>query len=148
MNVNPRDSFPVVLHCDRPEPRSQQARFFFRVLTVEQSRQVEGLIYDPDQRKLTGQEMLPLLWAALRTLLSGWQNVRDADGLSINYSPEAVEYCLTVDEAWELYYAGIARSRLTDDDRKKFGWPSLSSTAGAEIDGAPAESAAGTSQTQ
>lgn len=144
--TSPKQTFPVVLRCDRDEPRGQQSRFFCRALSKEDWREAERLDNDPEVQKLPKDQWVARVWTTLATMLAGWSNVRDASGALVAFTPEAIPQVLTVAEACELYREAMIRSTLTDDDRKNFGWLSPSSSAGAAAADAPAGSDAKTAQ--
>jgi hypothetical protein len=76
------------------------------------------------------------LFAELRRIVAGWQGVclamQGAEGQTLirpaAFDPDRLEEALTLPEAWELYYSGLARLELEGQDRKNSGSRSPSSS--------------------
>jgi hypothetical protein len=121
--ISPRQTFPHVLKPDREMPRSRQTRFYLRFLAAGEAAEYRKL---SETKEPAPGDLLKKLFAALRRIVADWAGVVDEDADDVPFDPDSLERVLTAEEAWELYYAGLARCRLDDDDRKNSASPSPS----------------------
>jgi len=116
--LDPKQTFPCVLNADRATERIRQPRFFLRALAGDEAREYRKF---NDDDALKGQDYPTVragLLKQLAVVLVGWINVRDGNGLPLEYKPELLNHVLTQAGVGELYYAGLLYCRVDEADVK------------------------------
>jgi len=130
-------AYPCVLMADQATPRHARPVWFVRALSEAEVAEYRRAGDDAVKDRPGANRRC---FAALRTVLVGWDNVRwpgSASGRGRTSEPtfpddrDRLEELLTVAEAWELYFAGLARQELSGEDLGNSDTPSSTPGGGS-----------------
>ncbi len=121
--LEPNHTFTAVLAADAG--KIHPPTFIFRFLSCREWKVITALREQLEQAA-TGPEIIDLFIRIIRTALTGWNNVLNYDGQSLDYHPDLLEDILTITEAKELMIAAL-NQLPSEEDKKKFASPLPSS---------------------
>jgi hypothetical protein len=116
--LDPNKRFSVVLKSDRVGPEDQRPTFHCRYLSGREWLAVAEL-NDALLNSKTSREALETMYRLVGSSLTGWSNLRQADGTEIAYDPTKLPDILNPAEIKEVLEAVMASIRPTADDKKK-----------------------------
>ena len=126
--LDPTKKFPVVLKSDKEKPENERPTFYFRYVAAGYWRDVAEKCDAILKKKTEGPDAVDALFAVISPNLVGWDNMKHLDGKTVPFSRMRLKNIVTLEEAWELFFA-FQRQGMEEDDVKKSASPSASNTA-------------------
>lgn len=117
--IDPNERLAVVLDCDKD--KKPCPTFYFKYLTVREWRQLSE-INKQYYRSDTVQDAADFLIKRIQFGLITWENIKDANGNEIPYSPDKLEDVIGPRDANDLMERFLAQ-RPDADDKKKLESP-------------------------
>lgn len=126
VSCNPHARANFYLSTDLETPHKDRPAFTVKFLTAaELDRHAEAIerleaAADAGDRR----EFAEAIWNAGTVGITGWKNVKGADGQDIPFNRDALLNTLTVPELWELVRTYPSAVRLLPEDFRNFASPS------------------------
>ena len=114
--LEPDQSFPIVLDCDKDKPKESQPTFLVKSQSMRGQREVLRVLdaaTDAANESLTVNEMFEITITMLCKVMVGWRNMGNHQ-----FSREAIEDILSFNEARELLRK-VAYNQAVQHEEKK-----------------------------
>lgn len=114
--LEPDQSFPIVLDCDKDKPKESQPTFLVKSQSMRGQREVLRVLdaaTDAANQSLTVDDMFTMTIDMLCKVMVGWQNMGEH-----KFSREAIEDILSFNEARELLRK-VAYNQAVQHEEKK-----------------------------
>ena len=118
-SLDPSSRLTMVLASD--VDKNPQPKIFARTLTLNQQRKLMAAM--ERMQKATANEKIDAALDAAEVCLTGWENMTDAAGHSIQFSREAIGDVLSMEELAEVFSAVSGAGKATVSEKKESGLP-------------------------
>lgn len=129
--ANPNATYEVTLESDAAMPQAERPVFVVRHMTAMQWLDYCDFADNkPALEALDARGLIVNLFGLLAKRLCGWRNVRNPDdsGKPLAFDAARLASVLSIEDAWDLYYAIRQGARVTAQEKNASSPPSPSPT--------------------
>jgi hypothetical protein len=111
--LEPNQSFPIVLDCDKEKPKETQPVFFAKSQSMRGQRHIAEVLDSLLSSEKTSGELFTEVVDELEKVLTGWSNMGGHQ-----YCRDSMELVLSYQEARELLRKVLLNQHLQADEKK------------------------------
>lgn len=128
LSCNPHARAEFVLRTDAGTPAKERPCFMVKFMTPADIEKYQNIVHEIGEQS-DRREVGRLIWEAVNVGVTGWKNVKGADGNPLEFNAENLFNVSTEQELIELVYSYPSAVRPVAEDYRFFASPSPIATA-------------------